>query len=57
MKQLHILLFINNNNMDDLQSVSDLCKDGWVIIHFAQSNECVLPKHNTKVVLIKNMQN
>ena len=48
-ESLNMVMFINKNSIDDLASVSELCKDGWVIISIAHSSECTLPTHDTKV--------
>lgn len=52
---LQIVAFINSNSLDDLASISELCKDGWIIHLIKESNETTLPNHNTKVLLIKHL--
>lgn len=52
---LQLAIFINGNSIDDLASISELCKDGWVIIHIGKSDETTLPLHDTKVLLLKHL--
>jgi hypothetical protein len=54
MKQLNLRLYINQSNLDELNHINTLVREGWDIVHFAPSQE--EDGSDTKVVLIRKMK-
>ena len=53
-QQLQLKVLINRNNVDDLDMITILIREGWNLIHFNLSTE--QEDRDTKVVLTRDMQ-
>lgn len=54
-RPLNVIMYIRKNDLEDLATISELCKDGWLIFYMEESDECKLQHHKIKVILIKHV--
>jgi len=54
-RQLNVIMYIRKNDLDDLATISELCKDGWLILYMEETDECKLQRHKVKVILVKHV--
>ncbi len=53
MEQLFLEVLISGNNLDDLNKITKLIREGWNLAHWGDSDKN--DKSDTKVVLIRKM--